>query len=495
MAVSVKDDPSLPCTTFRFWVLSTLFTSLGAAVSEFYYFRSNGGGYSIFFVLLVSYIVGKWMARVLPVDEFKFYKWKFTLNPGPFNVKEHVLIAVAAGAGGGSAYGTWPSNLVFSSLFSTLHGDVSDTRDKLKFFVATFTIMFVWQFLPQFMFPLLTSIALLCLIKPYNNDIVRMGSGYHGVGILNFSLDWNAIGQPGPLYTPWWAQVNWYVGVIVGAWIIAPILYYNDFWMAKKFPLLATYSLNKDGERYNQSAIIDFNTGSLNETAYKEYGPVYLSVTFTVGYFYSFIAFTAAITHVILFYGDEIWDRFKASRSEEVEDVHCKMMRNYEGHYMKIPPKAMFTAQMWGTVVGAFVNYWILQLIIYAKRPFLDGTMRDPTGQWTGYRSQVFNTASIIWGLIGPGRTFGSDSMYHSLLWGFPIGFLAPVPFYFLHKKFPKAKFNLVTIPLICNGLSILPGTYTNFIITGFIAAYLSQRWAYHRYPKWWKNMIWIRFI
>ncbi|KAF0532938.1 OPT family small oligopeptide transporter [Gigaspora margarita] len=638
-AVSVKDDPSLPCTTFRFWVLSTLFTSLGAAVSEFYYFRSNGGGYSIFFVLLVSYIVGKWMARVLPVDEFKFYKWKFTLNPGPFNVKEHVLIAVAAGAGGGSAYGTdiiaiqdlfynqhpgfflgmlllmstqmigyglagflrkylvrpanmlWPSNLVFSSLFSTLHGDVSDTRDKLKFFVATFTIMFVWQFLPQFMFPLLTSIALLCLIKPYNNDIVRMGSGYHGVGILNFSLDWNAIGQPGPLYTPWWAQVNWYVGVIVGAWIIAPILYYNDFWMAKKFPLLATYSLNKDGERYNQSAIIDFNTGSLNETAYKEYGPVYLSVTFAVGYFYSFIAFTAAITHVILFYGDEIWDRFKASRSEEVEDVHCKMMRNYEeipnwwyacifvfmlfiaillcdasgshlpwwglliavgiacimvlpvgviqavsnnqvglnvitemicgyifpglpianvyfkcygymamyqclsfvsdlklGHYMKIPPKAMFTAQMWGTVVGAFVNYWILQLIIYAKRPFLDGTMRDPTGQWTGYRSQVFNTASIIWGLIGPGRTFGSDSMYHPLLWGFPIGFLAPVPFYFLHKKFPKAKFNLVTIPLICNGLSILPGTYTNFIITGFIAAYLSQRWAYHRYPKWWKK-------
>ncbi|CAG8519807.1 8088_t:CDS:10 [Dentiscutata erythropus] len=534
-AVSVKDDPSLPCTTIRFWVLSTLFTSLGAAVSEFYYFRSNGVGYSIFFVLLASYIVGKWMARVLPVDEFKFYKWKFTLNPGPFNIKEHVLIAVAAGAGGGSAYGTdiiaiqdlfynqhpgfflgmlllmstqmigyglagflrkylvrpanmlWPSNLVFSSLFSTLHGDVSDTQDKLKFFITTFTIMFVWQFVPQFMFPLLTSIALLCLIKPYNNDIFRLGSGYHGLGILNFSLDWNAIGQPGPLYTPWWAQVNWYVGVIVGSWIIAPIL------MAKKFPLLATYSLNKDGERYNQSTIIDFNTGSLNETAYKEYGPVYLSVTFAVGYFYSFIAFTAAITHVALFYGNEIWDRFKASRSEEVEDIHCKMMRNYEGHYMKIPPKAMFTAQMWGTVVGAFINYWTLQLIIYAKRPFLDGTMRDPTGQWTGYRSQVFNTASIIWGLIGPGRTFGSDSMYHPLLWGFLIGFLAPVPFYFLHKKFPKAKFNLVTIPLICNGLSILPGTYTNFIITGFIASYLSQRWAFHRYPKvsfpeWWGN-------
>ena len=83
--------------------------------------------------------------------------------------------------------------------------------------------------------------------------------------------------------------------------------------------------------RYNQTAIINVHTGSLNETAYNEYGPVYLSVTFAVGYFYSFISFTAAISHVALFYGGEIWGRFKASRSEEVEDIHCKMMRNYEG--------------------------------------------------------------------------------------------------------------------------------------------------------------------
>ncbi|CAG8477442.1 7851_t:CDS:10 [Funneliformis caledonium] len=378
-AVSIKDDPSLPCLTFRFWVLSFIFTALGAAVSEFYYFRSNGGGYSIFFVLLVSFVMGKWMAQALPIDEFRIWNWRFTLNPGPFNIKEHVLIAVAAGAGGGSAYGTdiiaiqelfynqhsgfiigillllstqmigyglagflrkylvrpanmlWPSNLVFSSLFSTLHGNVTETRDKLRFFYIAFICMFAWQFFPQYIFTMLTSISILCLMVPFNSDIVRFGSGYHGLGILNFSLDWNAVGQPGPLYTPWWAQVNWYAGVIIGSWIIAPILYYNDVWMAKTFPFLATYSLDKDGIRYNQTAIIDSYTGSLNETAYKEYGPAYLSVTFAAGYFYSFISFSAAISHVALFYGDEIWGRFKASRSEEVEDIHCKMMKNYEG--------------------------------------------------------------------------------------------------------------------------------------------------------------------
>jgi hypothetical protein len=63
--------------------------------------------------------------------------------------------------------------------------------------------MFIWQFFPQYIFTMLTSISILCLIKPFNSDIIRMGSGYHGLGILDFSLDWNAIGQPGPLYTPW----------------------------------------------------------------------------------------------------------------------------------------------------------------------------------------------------------------------------------------------------------------------------------------------------
>ena len=29
-----------------------------------------------------------------------------------------------------------------------------------------------------------------------------------------------------------------------------------------------------------------------------------------------------------------------------------------------------------------------------------------------------------------------------------------------------------------------LPGTYTNFIISGFIAAFLSQYWAYRYHPK-----------
>ncbi|CAG8690431.1 8845_t:CDS:10, partial [Ambispora leptoticha] len=472
----------------------------------------------------------------------------------------------------------WPATLVFASMYTTLHGNAKETQDKLRFFVIAFSCIFVWQFVPQYMFTWLTSMALLCLAAPANATIKKLGSGYHGVGILNFSLDWNAIGQSGPLFTPWFASVNFYVGVFLGAWIIAPLLYFNNVFEAKKFPFTSTHPFDKNGHRYNQTAVIDPTTGSLNITAYEQIGPVYLSVTFAAGYFWSFIGLTAALSHVVLFYGDEIWTRFKASRSEEKEDIHTKMMRVYPeipnlwhgiifvsmliisiilgyiteanlpwwglllavalacimvlpigviqaisnnqvglnvitemicgyvlpgrpianvyfkcygymamnqclllvsdlklGHYMKIPPRSMFISQLWGTTVGCFVNFWVLKMIIVSKRPFLDGTLRDPTGQWTGYASQIFNTASIVWGLIGPARTFGADSLYRPLLWGFLIGIFAPFPFYLLHRKYPKSQFNLVNVPLICFGLSILPGAYTNFIIMGFITSFLSQ--------------------
>lgn len=41
------------------------------------------------------------MAATLPTRHFRlpYSRWTFTLNPGPFNIKEHVLITIFANAG------------------------------------------------------------------------------------------------------------------------------------------------------------------------------------------------------------------------------------------------------------------------------------------------------------------------------------------------------------------------------------------------------------
>ncbi|RIB06054.1 OPT oligopeptide transporter protein [Gigaspora rosea] len=610
-AVSTNDDPNLPCLTFRFWVLSTV---------------------------SLIYIMGKWLEKILPTKNFRIRNWEFSLNPGPFNYKEHACIAAAANAGGVAAYAVdiisiqelfyntkvnfivgflllistqmlgyglagflrkylvrpinmiWPQALVFSTLYNTLHGNSTETRDRIRFFYIAFIAIFVWQFVPQYIFPWLSSAAILCLMAPNSNIVKTLGSTHSGAGILAFSFDWNAIGSINPLYTPWWSQVNNFFGMILSVWVIGPLLYYNNFLDALKFPFISTHSFDKDGNTYNQTRVI--KSGELDITAYENYSPVFMSIVFAMCYFYYFAQLPATIVHVALFHGKEIWNRYKKTREEEdKEDIHCKMMSIYPevpyywyggiffvmliiamilgkttgarlpwwgvllsvvlavltvlpigiinaisnwqiglniitelvcgfilpgrpianiyfktygymslyqclifiqdlklGHYMKVPPRSMFTSQIWGTLVGCIVNFWTMQIIIDTKRTYLDGTETDPSGQWTGYQSETFNTASIVWGLIGPAKTFGAGSIYNILLWGFLIGFFLPIPFYLLHRKFPKAKFNLVNTPVILFGLSYFPGPSTNFLITGLLVSFLSQFYAFRYKHAWWEK-------
>jgi hypothetical protein len=48
---------------------------------------------------------------------------------------------------------------------------------------------------------------------------------------------------------------------------------------------------------------------------------------------------------------------------------------------MKIPPRCMFIAQIYGTILGGTINYVVLKLILAAKRPVLQGIVSDPTGK------------------------------------------------------------------------------------------------------------------
>jgi hypothetical protein len=48
--------------------------------------------------------------------------------------------------------------------------------------------------------------------------------------MFNFSLDWSTIGSNGPLYTPWWAQLNYFAGLIGMIWVVVPLLLATNFW-------------------------------------------------------------------------------------------------------------------------------------------------------------------------------------------------------------------------------------------------------------------------
>ncbi|KAI8867004.1 hypothetical protein GQ42DRAFT_63417 [Ramicandelaber brevisporus] len=153
------------------------------------------------------------------------------------------------------------------------------------------------------------------------------------------------------------------------------------------------------------------------------------------------------------------------------------------GHYMKIPPRHMLIIQTLGTVLSAviqlFVAYWLMD-----KSYMCDDTIDG--NQWTCNSAATFFSASVIWGLIAPKKTF-NDQDYGVILHGFWIGAILPVPFYFLAKKFPHSWVRNVHIPVIlaaCGSIPAPPADLLWFCIVGFIFNYWLKRYR----TTWWER-------
>ncbi|KAF9413324.1 hypothetical protein BGZ76_005045, partial [Entomortierella beljakovae] len=153
------------------------------------------------------------------------------------------------------------------------------------------------------------------------------------------------------------------------------------------------------------------------------------------------------------------------------------------GHYMKIPPRTMFWVQVISSIIAGFINLatteWLLRV-----QPNICTKAGYP---WTCRNTNTFYSASVIWGVIGPGRMFGAGSKYYIIQWGFLIGALLPVPVWYLSQRYPKAKIlRKIHIPVLLAATSNMPPAqayfYTNGIILGFIFMWYAKR--YHN--GWW---------
>lgn len=105
LTVPVWDDAALPAMTFRTWFLGAMSCALLSFLNQFFWYRTEPLSISSAFAQVAVVPLGHLMARSI-TDRvfFQGRAWEFTLNPGPFNVKEHVLITIFASAGAGAVY-------------------------------------------------------------------------------------------------------------------------------------------------------------------------------------------------------------------------------------------------------------------------------------------------------------------------------------------------------------------------------------------------------
>jgi OPT family oligopeptide transporter len=394
--VSLTDDPDLPVFTFRYWVLALLFVIPGAFLSMMSHFRTTAAPYSIFFVQIASSYLGDWWAKTLPDWRVSLpgTKYGFRINPGPFSVKEHVLIVLTAASGATYNLGYTPISMAELYFNETVHPAVAiffmwgivwtgysfaaiarqfliydpqypwfqalcqtalfetqkkqrdqptaESRKQTRVFWYVLLAVILWQFLPEYAFPMLGSMAFLCWVAPNNATANFVGAGFGGMGFLNFSLDWSNIANLYNLFlTPWWTQVILFAAFVLNCWILLPWAKFGNLGQWHE-SLMSNRIFLENGTQYPVNTLLTPDI-KFNETAYEELGPVYVGTQVLWGMFFDYAAYTSAITWMACFGFSQIkdsmtklWERRK-SGSAKISEQYGDQLNILQRAYPETP--------------------------------------------------------------------------------------------------------------------------------------------------------------
>ncbi|CAD5176838.1 unnamed protein product [Musa acuminata subsp. malaccensis] len=230
----------------------------------------------------------------------------------------------------------WPSTLVDVSFYRALHEPEKRAKGKLsrcQFFVVVIVATFTYSIVPVYLFPSITALSFVCWIWKDSITAQQIGSGFNGLGIGSFALDWITMSSymDSPLAVPAFVVVNMMAGFILILYVLIPLSYWNNAYDAKRFPIFSSSIFDIDGQFYNVSRVLDDKSLTFNEEAYNNYSKLYFSASLMYSYGFTLASFTSSISHVALFYGRSIWLQFVDSYRHQMQDVHTRLMKqNYE---------------------------------------------------------------------------------------------------------------------------------------------------------------------
>ncbi|EKM53364.1 uncharacterized protein PHACADRAFT_259684 [Phanerochaete carnosa HHB-10118-sp] len=382
-SVSNIDDPEMPCLTMRMWFIGMLLILVTGSANVFFNFRQPAPAISTNVILLCAHPLGKLFAFFLPITTYRFPRWlgglEFSLNPGPWNIKEHACVFMMANVASGAPYAInavvvaeidygrrlsygfsvllvmatqmtgfgvaglcrrvlvwpasmiWPQNLVTCTVLNTLHAEEDEGRggiSRYRYFMYVVLGAFFFFFLPGYLFTALSIFSWICWIRPNNIPVNQLFGVANGLGMGIVTFDWTQITWAGnPLMVPWWASIQTFAGFVFFYWIILPTLYYTNTWHLAHLPMLANTPYDRYAQPYNVSRVLNSDQ-TLNVQGFNDYSPLYLPGGYAVTYLIAFILSSCVIVHTILYYGKNLMNGFKRIKIEK-DDIHAKLMRSY----------------------------------------------------------------------------------------------------------------------------------------------------------------------
>lgn len=154
-------------------------------------------------------------------------------------------------------------------------------------------------------------------------------------------------------------------------------------------------------------------------------------------------------------------------------------------HYMKIPPKTVFSCQIvasiWAVFVQIAVMNWTLANIDNVCTTTQSAHFTCPNGK-------TFFSSSIVWGVIGPQRMFGKGSIYEKFQVYWAIGAILPVVFYVLTRLRPRSSLRLLNAPIMLGAMAWLPPATPLSFFTWAFCGIAFNWYIRRRFAGWWHS-------
>ncbi|KAL4258388.1 oligopeptide OPT transporter family protein [Pleurotus pulmonarius] len=157
------------------------------------------------------------------------------------------------------------------------------------------------------------------------------------------------------------------------------------------------------------------------------------------------------------------------------------------GQYLKIPPRVMFLTQVWGTILGAAINYAVMTSVVDAQREIL----LDPTGTnvWSGQVPQSLNSAAVTWSLAK--QLYSFNGPYWIVPMSLLIGMVPTIIQWFIARRWPRIgpiQVDNVMLPIIYMYSAWMSVGVNSTITSSIIVGLVSQLWLRRYHPGWYRK-------
>lgn len=633
-------------------------SAFSSALAEIYYFKPQTLTVSLMFLAIISYIIGTAMHTFIP--QRGVFNW---LNPHPFNKKENAFVIIMASAAANAALATevlavqrlyydvnpsaaasipllfssqllgygigglmrsvlvypskmfYPSILPLISMLDTFFRDRTATQRKIQVFWSVFSIIFVWELFPEWIFPLLTGFSIFCLAAPNSPAVSRLfggSNGNEGLGFLSICFDWLYISALNPFTVPLKALISALFGYILCIAVFIAV-FYGNVWKARNFPFLSQVLFYENATLYDQSLIMGANY-QVDPQLVAEQGLPYYASTWVIYLIATNLALAATVTHLLIWNHNDLraaWTWLSPASFQHTWNENHWRFWKYDGHhggvddnddldphyaqmlkypdapnswygltavlslivafviiykcdstlpwwglvialllatvfilfvvalyamtgiplsiqtfvqmvagylhrgkpmanmyfvlysyntmnqaqlllrdlkiaqYVKLPPRAAFAAQVIGTLFGATMNFVLMSSIISNRHDTLLSI--QGSNVWSGQQVQQYNSQAIAWGGLSS-ELFSIGSRYHWVPLSYIVGLFVPIPFWLVHRYWPKLQTDLVYTPLICAFIGTLAAGVNASALSFFIVGFASQWWLRTRHPRWFQK-------